>query len=122
MDISALSNAGITQTKMELQRQESMAESFQDTLNKAAAGEDDAKLREACREFESYFINVMFREMRKTVDTSSSFIPVGYAENVFQEMLDEETSKNAAKSGGIGLADMMYRQMNRATAVKAEES
>lgn len=121
MDISALSNAGIAQTKVELQRQETMAESFQDILNRASENEDDTELRNACQEFESYFINMMFKEMRKTVDTSGSFIPVGYAESTFQDMLDEETSKNAAQSGGIGLADMMYKQMSRTSGVKTEE-
>ena len=35
------------------------------------------------------------------------------AEKLFQEMLDQEVSKTAANQGGIGLADMMYKQLER---------
>ena len=83
------------------------------TLKNAASGSDDAELLNACREFESYFISVMFKEMRKTVDTSNSVIPNGNAEDIFQSLLDEQISKSAATSGGIGLADFMFRQMKR---------
>ncbi len=75
---------------------------------------DDEKLMEACETFESYFLQVMYKSMRKTVDSSGSFLSKSHAEEIFQDMLDEENSKRAAESGnGIGLAQMLYKQLSR---------
>jgi flagellar protein FlgJ len=74
---------------------------------------DRAELRHAAEMFESYFLQMMFREMRKTTVNENSFIPKSHAEKIFQEMLDEQVSKDAASAGGIGLADMIYKQMTR---------
>ena len=76
---------------------------------------DRAAIREAAVMFESYFIQMMFREMRRSSETlnENSFIPRSQAERIFTEMLDEETAIQAAENGGIGLADMIYKQMTR---------
>ena len=79
-------------------------------LKSAYSEKDDAKLKEACEGFESMFLNMMLKEMRKTVpkgETSSS-----YAMNMYQEMLDEEISETASKGKGIGIADAMYNQLS----------
>jgi Rod binding domain-containing protein len=74
---------------------------------------DRAEIRKAAEMFESYFLQIMFREMRKTTLNENSFIPKSHAEKIFTEMLDEQVSKDAAAAGGIGLADMIYKQMTR---------
>lgn len=75
---------------------------------------EDKELMEACKTFEGYFLQMMYKSMRNTVDTSGSFIQQSNAEKIFQDMLDEENSKKAAESGnGIGLAQMLYRQLSR---------
>lgn len=75
---------------------------------------EDKELMNACKTFEGYFLQMMYKSMRSTVDTSSSFMPQSNAEKIFQDMLDEENSKKAAESGnGIGLAQMLYKQLYR---------
>ena len=74
---------------------------------------DRAAIRQAAEMFESYFLQMMFREMRNTTLNENSFIPKSHAERIFQDMLDEEVSDQAAAAGGMGLADMIYRQMTR---------
>jgi len=119
MDISALSNAYLAQETARLNRQIGKTESFKDALESAVAAADDKELLSACKEFESYFIQMMLREMRKTVDTSARLIPKSNAENIFQDMLDEQYASEAAKNGrGIGLAEMMYKQMKRSSAAE----
>ncbi|GHU74267.1 hypothetical protein FACS1894188_01990 [Clostridia bacterium] len=120
MDIQALSTAASmisgasgAQARVDLNDDINKTNSFQDALKRAAEEQDDVKLKNACEEFEAYFIQTMFKEMRKTVDTSKSYIPMTNADNIYRDMLDEEYSKNAAKSGGIGLAAMMYKQMKQ---------
>jgi flagellar protein FlgJ len=72
---------------------------------------EKTELMAACESFESYFLQMMLREMRKTQLDDEGFIPKGQAERIFTDLLDEERAKLAAKSGGIGLAAMMYKQM-----------
>lgn len=113
IDIASLSNANITNFSTQMKSEESKTQSFQSVLEKAVADKDAAELREACVEFEGYFIQMMYKEMRKTVHSENGPLPKSNAEQIFQEMLDEEYSKASAKSGGIGLADMMYKQLSR---------
>ena len=74
------------------------------------------------QKFESYFLKEMIKAMRRTVDKSDSFIPQSNAEEIFQDMLDDEYAKSSAKGSGIGLAKMMYEQLKvRGTGVTFEQ-
>lgn len=79
-------------------------------LESAYSENDDQKLKEACEGFESLFLNMMLKEMRKTVPESE--LGSSYAMSTYQEMLDENIAENASKGKGIGIADAMYRQMS----------
>ena len=72
-----------------------------------------AQIRLAAETFESYFIQIMFREMRRTTFDERGLFPRSNAERIFTDMLDEEIAKSAASGRGIGLADMIYQQMTR---------
>ncbi|MDR1689782.1 MAG: rod-binding protein [Clostridiales bacterium] len=114
MEIASLSNSYLATQTANLNRQIQKTDSFKDALEKAAANQNDMELLNACQEFEGYFIQMMYKEMRKTIDTSKSYIQKSNAEEIFQGMLDEEVAVSAAKKGsGIGLAEMMYKQMKR---------
>lgn len=80
-------------------------------LTSAYTDKDDAKLKETCQEFESLFINMMMKEMRKTVP-ESELLSSSFATDTYQEMFDEEISEAASKGNGIGIADAMYRQIS----------
>jgi len=116
MDVNGVANSAMQVFMQESQRQNDAIGNFQSVLDKAmtAPGQvEDAAVREACEAFESYFLQTMFREMRKTSLDGGGLIGKSNAELIFTDMLDEEVSKQAAKSGGIGLADMMMRQLSR---------
>lgn len=83
---------------------------------------EDKELMDACKTFEGYFLQMMYKSMRNTVDTSGSFMGQSNAEKIFQDMLDEENSKKAAEGGnGIGLAQMLYKQLSRNNVSKVTE-
>jgi len=82
-----------------------------DRINVSQLSGDDAALFEAAVEFEAYFIEMMLRAMRDTVNTDQGILPPNEGERIFREMLDEETARNAARAGGIGLAQQIFRQM-----------
>jgi len=75
-------------------------------------GKTDEKLMEAAREFEAMFMNLVMQKMREMVPDSEI---LGGSSKVkfFEGMLDEEFSKMSADRSGLGLADMIYRQMSR---------
>jgi len=64
-----------------------------------------------CREFESIFAKMMLKEMRASVDKSDSLLSGGWAEDIFQDMLDDEHAKSMAETAGLGIAELLYRQL-----------
>ncbi len=76
------------------------------------SGKDDAKsLMKVSREFESIFLNMMLKEMRSAVP---KFDPLNsYAQDTYQEMMDQEWTKDMVKNKSMGLADMVYRQLSK---------
>ncbi len=114
MDVNSIANSALQTYMTNSQRQSAEIDGFQAALENAMKeGEtvDKGEVLEACRAFESYFIQTIFREMRKTSLDNGGFIGKSNAENIFTDMLDEEVSKQASAAGGIGLADMMYKQL-----------
>ena len=80
-------------------------------MNSEQESENDKKLRSVCKEMESVFINYMLTQMRATVP-KSSLLGHSSQQDILYSMLDEEQSKNMANAGGIGIADMLYRQLS----------
>lgn len=76
------------------------------------ADKDDQKLRATCKEMESVFLNYMLTQMRSTVP-KVTLMGDNSKTDIFQSMLDGELSKNMAQAGGIGIADMIYRQLSQ---------
>ena len=71
---------------------------------------DEVKLREAANEFEAIFIQQMLKTMRKT-SLESEFIKKSEGEKIFRSMLDEQYAILSAKSGSLGLGEMIFQQL-----------
>lgn len=92
---------------------EQAAGDFAAQLKAAEAAGDDkdtAKLKAVCRDMESVFLNLLLSKMRDSVP-KSGLMGDSSAENIMQSMLDSEMTKNMSQAGGMGLADMLYRQL-----------
>jgi len=85
-------------------------QAFEDVLRKAYSEGDKEKLKAACKEFEGLLMQMMYKQMRKTVPESSLF-EKSPAREIFEDMLDEEIINNA-KDRGIGIADILYKQLS----------
>lgn len=84
-------------------------------LQKKAQTEKEKKadpLYQACQEFESLFINEMFKSMRQSIP-KGGLLDDSLGEDLFQGMLDEEIAKEAAQKDSFGLADMLYRELSQ---------
>lgn len=71
---------------------------------------DDTRLRESANEFEAIFIQQMLKTMRKAT-FESDLLPKSEGEKVFQSLLDEQYAQISAKSGSLGLGEMIYQQL-----------
>ena len=74
------------------------------------------KMEEAAQGFESLFINMLLKQMRRTIP-KSDFINGGYGEKIFEEMFDEEISKKIAQRGGLGIAHAIYTKFEQSIPV-----
>lgn len=92
------------------------ASSFQKALEKAQSDKNDGALMKVCEDFESLFINMMFKSMRsanETEDGEDGLVEKSFGRGIFEDMRDEEISKKAAAAGGIGIAKVMYKQLKK---------
>lgn len=117
MDLSHLSsiNNSFTSTYYMVNKETTQANDFEEILNKAAQEKDEEKLKKACNDFESYFLQTMYKSMKQvSFADENGLFGKSNAEKMFQDMLDEETCKRAAESGnGIGLSQMLYKQLSK---------
>ena len=79
---------------------------------------DDAKLKKACQEMEGVFLNMLLKSMRATVTKTETGGSTMQAETM-QSMFDMEMTRHLAAAGGVGIADMMYRNLTRSAAATA---
>ncbi|MDQ6955565.1 MAG: rod-binding protein [Mariprofundaceae bacterium] len=62
--------------------------------------------------FEGIFFQQMMAAMRKTVP-ESGFLPHGFAEGVQESMFDQAVADAGSKSGSLGIAMNIYRQLEQ---------
>jgi peptidoglycan hydrolase FlgJ len=70
----------------------------------------DEKLHDVSEMYEKHFLGEMMKAMRSTVH-EGGFVQSNQAEKIFREQLDQEYVDKWGKQGGIGLADLIYKQM-----------
>lgn len=78
--------------------------------SKSSIEDTPEAIMEAARTFESLFLNEIMKNMRKTLP-QDGLLNKGFANNVFNSMLDQEYSQIASKSGQLGLAEVIARQL-----------
>ncbi len=77
---------------------------------KTPGTDKEAKARGAAQDFEAVFLNSMFQHMFTGIDGDGPFGGNG-ATGVWRSLLTDEYAKSFAKSGGIGIADQVYRTL-----------
>lgn len=88
---------------------------LENSLNADYSKADSEELMNVCKEFETYFVEQIFKEMRKTIpksestSSSSSFMKEYYEDGLYQEYAKAITQQG----DGIGLAKTLYEQMKR---------
>jgi flagellar protein FlgJ len=81
------------------------------TLKRGAANKDPAAIREVARQFESLFTGMMLKSMRDAVGTDPIF--GSDQEKMYQGMFDDQLAIQMSRGKGLGLADMLIRQLQK---------
>ncbi|MCK3843013.1 flagellar assembly peptidoglycan hydrolase FlgJ [Pseudomonas sp. W15Feb34] len=94
-------------------------------LNQLKVGDDknsEGNMRKVAQEFESLFLNEMLKSMRSATDALGKDNPLNTpAAKQYQEMYDQQLAVSMSREGGgIGLADVLMRQMQKNKPVEAQ--
>lgn len=81
-------------------------------LEHVGSSSERKKMFEAARQFENFFLEKMFREMRKNMG-KNDILHGGSAEDIFQDMLLTERVNSLTQTSTLGLAEQIYTQMQR---------
>ena len=84
-------------------------------LKSGAGANDPAAVRQVARQFESLFARMMIKSMRAAVGKDPIF-GSDQAET-YQGMYDDQLSLELTKGKGLGLADMLVRQLQQSGAI-----
>ena len=110
MELQNLSGANIYTERAILDQTSANVEHLRRTARKTAEAETDEELMSACKEFEAYFLEQVFKEMQKTVhrndDSSQNSLMEYFEDRYVQQIAEDSTETNS-----LGLAQMLYEQM-----------
>ena len=87
-----------------------------DKLRAQAKQAPDQALKAAAQQFETVFMNMMLKSMRDATPQDGMFD--SEQTKMFTGMLDQQLAQNMS-SKGVGLADIMYRQLSRSVSPDA---
>lgn len=77
----------------------------------------DDELLEVCKEFETYFIEQVFKEMKKTVNEDeegkTELSACSSTKDYFEDMLIKEYASMATQKCDLGIAQQLYEGMKR---------
>lgn len=82
--------------------------------NELKKTKDDKKLKEVCKDFEAFFLNMVFNEMRKSLPKDTLF-PKTNAMKIYEYMYYSTLTKEAVKGQSLGIADMLYNFLKNLT-------
>lgn len=101
---------------MASQASSSKADTIKNKIENSAAVSDEAELLDACKQFESYFLEQVFNSMLETTKVFSDDDENGYATKMvdyFKDYAVQELCEQATSGEGLGLANMLFEQMKR---------
>ena len=80
--------------------------------SEAGAPTSAAKARHAAEEFEAVYLSLMFQSMFTDIGEGGPFSG-GPGEKIYRSHLYEELGRTFARTGGVGIADAVYREIMR---------
>ncbi len=87
-------------------------------LKASVRSNDPGALRQVAQQFEALFARMMIKSMRKAIGTDPIF--GSDQAQTYQSMFDDQLSLDLTRGKGLGLTDMLMRQLRGAGAAAAE--
>lgn len=98
-----------------------------DLANKDLSNANDEELMDACKQFEEYFVEQIFKTAWKSTtaltekeENKSAYLNT--MKDYYQDQYSREIATKAAETGQIGLARELFEQMKRSQGVTLEEA
>lgn len=92
----------------------SKASGLESTLKGDLSTADDEKLMSVCKEFEAYFVEMVMKEVEKTIpkneDEDSG---MSQMKDYFKDEMIQMLAEDVCEQQDLGLAQQMYEQMKR---------
>lgn len=113
MDLSGISSWQADYLKAQNAAETKLKETINNTDYSQAT---DDELLSACKQFEAYFLEQIFKEMQKTVDcvkADEGSSPNGNLVDYFEDSAIQELASTSTELQGLGLAQTLYEQMKR---------
>jgi flagellar protein FlgJ len=79
-----------------------------------------AGLHSAAQQFESVFLNMLFKEMRKNAPPTSLTGKPSNADNIYADMLDEKRAESLSRTGSLGIGKMLEEQLKASVLANAD--
>lgn len=89
---------------------------LEEQLKAGYGSASDEELMDACKQFEAYFLEQMFKAMQKTVPNYSTEGMTGSSSNLmdyYKEQMIQQVAADTTEQSSLGLAQMLYEQMKR---------
>ncbi len=116
IDLSSITSQSITQYA-ETTAAAKKADDIKKTINSTSEESTNEELMDACKEFESYFLEQIFKEMMNTVDVFKSEDSSDNGLTTLVDYFKSETiadiAETSTETNGLGLAQMLYENMKR---------
>ena len=114
MDIGSLSSAYADYIATENTSSKKLSDAMGSTDYTKAT---DEEMLDACKQFEAYFLEQVFKEMQKTVDCfKDEDATSNYSNSMlgfFKDQTLQELADTSTKTQGLGLAQTLFEQMKR---------
>ncbi len=91
------------------------ASKLEETLKSDLSSATEDELMDVCKDFESYFIEQMFKAMQRMVPESEDNVSAStrQLQDYYKEQMNQSFAEQASESGGLGIAQILYEQMKR---------
>lgn len=87
-------------------------------LRRQAGSNPEKAAKEVAQQFESLFVGMMVKSMRDTLPKDGLFS--SNQMEAYQDMFDKQLALDLSSKGGIGLAEVIERQITSSAAYKAQ--
>lgn len=114
MSISLDSMTSMLNNKISQAGSNSRTSGLERTLNTDMSQASDEELMDVCKEFESYFMEQVLKEMEKTIpDNDEGDASMSQLTDYYKDQMLQKLSGEMAEETGNSLAQQLYEQMKR---------